>query len=174
LIRLGAHGWEMHPGSRCAGCTPYPGLRDRVFARVMVQRLAADPLALAAMRQVVYGAPPPWTMIRLFPGDTTELMVDLLARGVWHVHAPERPEDQGGGQSEAEEADIAEIEQAPAASSSSDAARPAPPPEEGSLPRNADEAAIAAAMKLASQLGIPFCEECAKAALKRAKETAVA
>ena len=145
-----------------------------MFARVLVQRLAADPLALAAMRQVVYGAPPPWTMIRIFPVDTTELMVDLLARGVWHVHAPERPEDQGGGQLEAEEADIAEIEQAPAASSSDAAPRPAPPPEEGSLPRNADEAAIAVSMKLAAKLGIPFCEECAKAALQRAKGAAVA
>jgi hypothetical protein len=37
-----------------------------------------------------------------------------------------------------------------------------------------DEAAIAAAMKMASRLGIPFCEECAKAALKRSQEPAYA
>ena len=55
---------------------------------------------------------------------------------------------------------------------------PEPPPqrpqEEGSLPRDADEAAIAAGMKMASLLGIPFCEECARAALKRAREAAYA
>lgn len=175
MIRLGAHGWELHVGSRCADCEPFGRMRDRVFARVFMQRFAADPMATAAIRQALRMELPPWTMIRLFDGNATELMADLLVRGEWHVHAPLRMKDQGGGVSEAEEPDIAEIEQAPAAAGSSDPApRPAPPPEEGSLPRTADEAAIAAAMKLASQLGIPFCEECAKAALKRAQEAAVA
>jgi hypothetical protein len=174
-MRLGAHGWELHAGSRCAACEPFAGMRDRVFARVFVQRFATDPLAMAAIREVVRWELPPWTMIRLFSADTTELMADLLVRGHWHVHAPARMEDQGGGQSETEELDIAQIEQAPApARSSNPAPRPAPPPEEGSLPRNADEAAIAAAMKAASAQGIPFCEECARAALSRAQGAAVA
>jgi hypothetical protein len=114
-------------------------------------------------------------MIKLFSVDAADLVADRLARGVWHVHAPARMEDQGGSKSETEEPDIAEIEQAPAAARSSDPApRPAAPPEEGSLPRDADEAAIAAAMKAAAQLGVPFCEECARAALQRARGAAVA
>jgi hypothetical protein len=174
-MRLGAHGWELHAGSRCVACEPYAGLRDRVFARVFVQRFLSDPMAMGAIREVLRLELPPWTMIRVFNVGTTELMTDLLARGLWHVHAPARMEDQGGGQAEAEEPDIAEIEQAPAASTSNDPVRrPAPPPEEGSLPRNADEAAIVASLKLASEQGIPFCEECAKAALKRAQGAAVA
>jgi hypothetical protein len=146
-----------------------------VFARAFAQRLVTDPMAMAAIREVLRLELPPWTMVRLSPVEAAELIADLLARGHWHVHAPARMEEQGGGQLDAEEPDIAEIEQAPVAASSSDPApKPALPPEEGSLPRNADEAAIAAAMKLASELGIPFCEECARAAMQRAKGAAVA
>ncbi|KAA6460914.1 hypothetical protein DYQ86_11575 [Acidobacteria bacterium AB60] len=167
MVRLGAHGWELHPGSRCGGCEPYPGLRDGVFARVFVQGFANDALAMGAIREVLREALPPWTMIRLFSDDAVELLGDLLERGVWHVHAPAPPKDNGGGKSETEELDIAEMVPAAAPAASGAAPRPAPPPEDGSLPRNADEAAIAASMKTAAALGIPFCEECAKAALQR-------
>lgn len=173
-MRLGAHGWGLHAGSRCGFCEPYAGMWDRVFARAFVQQFATDPMAMATIREVVRLELPPWTMIRLFGVGITEVMADLLVQGRWHVHAPVRMEDQGGGQLDAEEPDIAEIEQAPVAAGSSDPApRPAPPPEDGSLPRNADEAAIVAGMKQASIMGTPFCEECAKAA-QRARGAAVA
>jgi hypothetical protein len=175
MIRLGAEGWELHPGIECGNCDPYPGLRDRLWARMFLGRIASDPLAADAIRHALWCGVHPWTMTKTMGVDAVGQMADLLSRGIWHVHAPPLPDDQGGGGSEveAEEEDMAEIAQAPAASDGP-APRPAPPPEEGSLPRNADEAAIAAGMKLASLLGIPFCEECAKAALKRAREAAVA
>ncbi len=175
MVRLGAQGWELHPGTACAVCEPYPGLRDRLRARLFLQRFAKDPLAAEAIRHLLWRETPPWVMTKVTAPDATALMADLLSRGIWHVHAPPKLQDQGGGKSEAEvvEEDIAEIVQAPA-SSSEPAPRPAPPPEEGSLPRDADEAAIAAGMKLASLLGIPFCEECARAAMKRAQGAAVA
>ena len=154
-------------------CKPYPGLRDRLWARMFLLRIAKDPLAAEAIRHALWRDAHPWVMTKTMGVDATGQMADLLSRGIWHVHAPPLPDDQGGGVSEAEEEDIAEIEQVPAASDGP-APRPAPPPEEGLLPRNADEAAIAAGMKLASLLGIPFCEECARAALKRAREAAVA
>jgi len=70
-----------------------------------------------------------------------------------------------------EEEDEAEIVKA-APASREPVVRPQPIAEEGSMPRSADEAAIAESMKTASKLGIPFCEECAKAALKRTREAA--
>jgi hypothetical protein len=165
----------LHPGRECGNCEPYPGLRDRLWARMFLQGLARDPLAAIAIRHVLWGETHSWTMTKITGVDATGQMADLLSRGIWHVHAPPLPEDQGGGggENEAEEEDIADIELA-AAASDGPAPRAAPPPEEALLPRNADEAAIAAGMKLASLLGIPFCEECAKAALARTRGAAVA
>ena len=173
MIRIGADGWELHPGRECGDCEPYPGLRDGLWARMFLQGLARDPLAAVAIRHVLWGETHPWTMTKTTGVDATGQMADLLSRGIWHVHAPRLPDDQGGGVSEAEELDIAEIAPAPAASDGP-APQAAPPPEDALLPRNADEAAIAAGMKLAALLGIPFCEECARAALARARGAAVA
>jgi hypothetical protein len=175
MIRLGVHGWELRPGTECDDCEPYPGMRDLLWARIFLQGMAKDPLAVDAIRHLLWSETHPWTLTKVASVDQTGLMADLLSRGLWHVHAPPIPDDQGGGSSEvdAEEEDIADIEQGPA-SSNDPAPRAAPPPEEASLPRTADEAAIATAMKLAAELGIPFCEECAKAAMNRAREAAVA
>ena len=107
---------------------------------------------------------------------TTDQVIDWMARllelGEWHVHAPELPETGGaaGEDGAAEETDLAQIVSALPSRRESPEPPPVRAPEEGSLPGNADEAAIAAGMKMASLLGIPFCEECARAALKRKRE----
>jgi len=101
-------------------------------------------------------------------------MAKRLADGEWHVHAPSLPDTDSaapGESSAPEEVDLAEIVSSLPASPNSPALPP-PPQKEGQLARNADEQAIAAAMKQASALGMPFCEECARAAMKRAQEAA--
>jgi hypothetical protein len=99
-------------------------------------------------------------------------MAKLLVDGAWHVHAPVLPKTEGAGGSESEEIDLAEIVSSLPLSPTSPEPPAAKPQDEGSLPANADEAAIAEGLKMASLLGIPFCEECARAALKRAQEAA--
>ena len=176
MIRLGVRGWELHRGAACDGCTPVPGLRDRSWACLWLQQLKTDPAALYALRHVLQASNTWWPLHKATSDQTIAWMANLLRDGEWHVHAPVLPDTTGGapGESAAPEEDLADIVSAPPAPGSSPPPRPSPPPQEGQLPRTADEQAIAAAMKQASALGIPFCEECARAALKRAGEAAVA
>jgi hypothetical protein len=173
MIRLGTSGWELYPGPKCADCQPYPGLRDRFWARIFLQKLTKEALAAAAIRHLLWREVHPWPLTRITADDATDHMAVQLSRGIWHVHAPALPQAGGVSNSAPEEEDEAEIIHA-APASRDPVARPQPVQEEGSLPRSADEAAIAAAMKMASRLGIPLCEECAKAALKKPQEAAYA
>jgi hypothetical protein len=174
-IDLGKNGWELHPGPECDSCQPHPGLRNRLSARLFLKLLTKDAVVAAAIRRLLASGGLPWAHTRITADDLNHYAADLLSRGVWHVHPPVLCKGDGArsNESDSEEEDEAEIVQGPAVRNER-AARPQPVPEEGSLPRSADEAAIADAMKLASQLGVPFCEECAKAAMKRAQEAAVA
>ena len=173
MIRLGTSGWELHSGQKCAGCQPYRGLRDGFSARILLQKLTKDAFAAETIRHLLWRQVHPWPLTRITADDATDHMAVLLSRGIWHLHAPALPQAGGVSNCAPEEEDEAEfIKAAPA--SREPVARPQPLQEEGSLPRSADEAAIAAAMKMASRLGIPFCEECAKAALKRSPEPAYA
>ena len=176
MIRLGVRGWELHRGPACAGgCEPVSGLRDRFWASLWLRQFKSEPSAIYVIRHLVAESNSSWPLPKTATDGAIDLMANLLRDGEWHVHAPVLPEGGGaaGTDSAAEEEDLAETVSALPALS--DRPEPPPPPqEEALLPRNADEEAIAAAMKLASQLGIPFCEECARAALKRAREAAVA
>jgi hypothetical protein len=177
MIRLGARGWQLYRGQDCpGGCEAVPGLRDRFWARLWLQRFKSDPAALYEIRRLAAEAGTWWPLHKATHDQAIDWMARLLADGEWHVHAPVMAEGGGGASGDSapqEEEDLAEI--VSSLPRSSDAPEPPPPPqEEALLPRDADEAAIAAAMKLASQLGIPFCEECARAALKRQREAAYA
>ncbi|HEY3627707.1 MAG TPA: hypothetical protein VGL00_15560 [Terracidiphilus sp.] len=174
MIRLGIRGWELYGGPACADCTPYPGLRDAFWARLWLRQFKSDPAVLYQLRHLVLESNTSWPLRSATSDQVIDWMAKLLADGQWHVHAPVLADTggaAGGESSAAEEVDLADV-----VSSLPDLpdspAPPPPPQEEGQLPRSADEAAIAAGMKLAAQLGIPFCEECARAALKRAGETA--
>lgn len=174
MIRLGARGWELHRGWDCGGCQPFPGLRDRLGARLWMQQFKTDQQALHEIRRLVVESSTWWSLSRATTDQTIDWMANLLSDGLWHVHAPVLHDNGAAAQSDST---APVVDQAPFASAESPRRESAPPPpkapdEEDLLPRNADEAAIAASMKLAAQLGIPFCEECARAALKRAREAA--
>jgi len=174
MIRLGSRGWEICRGPACADCTPYPGLRDAFWARLWLRQFKNDPAVLYQIRHMVLEVDTWWALPRGTSDQVIDWMAKLLADGEWHVHAPVLPETGGaasGESSASEEVDLAEIVSSLPALTDSPAPPP-PPQEEGLLPRNADEQAIAAAMKQAAAQGIPFCEECARAAMKRAQEAA--
>jgi len=176
MIRLGVRGWELHRGPACDGCTPVPGLRDRFWVRAWLRQFKSDQASLFAIRQLVSECNTRWPLHKATTDQTIDWMSMLLAEGEWHVHSPVLHDGgaAGGGDTPpAEEEDLAEIVSATSIASERPDL-PKPPAEEGALPRNADEEAIAQSMKLASEQGIPFCEECAKAALKRAREAAYA
>jgi hypothetical protein len=176
MVRLGDKNWELHRGPKCPDCEPVNGLRDRFWATQWLRPFKNDPLNLQTIRRLISENRTSWALSRTTNVQAIEQMAMLLRDGRWHVHAPVLTGNSGGsGESpDDEEEDEAEIVPAAAASRRSSAAPPpkAAEPEEGSLPRNADEAAIAEKLKLASKLNLPFCEECAKAAQKRAPEAA--
>ena len=173
MIRLGSRGWELYPGAACADCQPYSGLRDAFWARQWLQQFKGDSAAQHEFRRVVSSSGTSWPLHIATTEQVIRWMARLLETGQWHVHAPALPDGAGGGGSSApEETDLAERVSSLPSLRGSPEPPPSRPQEEGSLPGNADEAAIAAAMKTASLLGVPFCEECARAALKRSQEAA--
>lgn len=177
MVRLGVRGWELYRGPACVeGCEPLSGLRDRFWARLWLQQLKSEPSALYNIRDILAESNTLWPLHKATIDQAIDCMANLFSDGEWHVHAPALPDNGGAGGSNSapsENENLAEM--LSALPTFNDRPEPPPPPqEEGALPRNADQEAIAAAMKLAAQLGIPFCEECARAALKRAHEAAYA
>lgn len=174
MIRLGSRGWELSRGARCPECTPHPGLRDTFLASSWLRQFKTDPAVLSQIRHLVLETNTWWPLGNTSNDQVIECMARLLAAGEWHAHAPSLPKTDAAAPGEnSGEVDLAEIvSYLPAMADAPPP--PEPPQEQGMLPVNADEAAIAASMKLASQLGIPFCEECARAALKRSREAASA
>jgi hypothetical protein len=82
-----------------------------------------------------------------------------LARGVWRARRPAKKPIAWGPSREPATAPFALADRrAPTASRTS-------APEASVFPDDVDFAAIAAAQKEAAELGVPFCEECARAAL---------
>jgi hypothetical protein len=174
MVRLGSQGWELHRGPACADCTPFPNLRDAFWAREFLRQFKSDSAAIYEFRQMVLPAVTWWPLRLATTEQVMGWMARLLELGEWHVHAPVLPDTDGAaGGGGSEETDLAEIVSALAAVVEP-AERPAPSLVEGSLPRDADEQAIAESMKNASALGVPFCEECAREAQKRAREAAIA
>jgi hypothetical protein len=83
-----------------------------------------------------------------------------LAQGLWRVHRPAREWVRASLAAEPDAGPAFPLD----ARSSPPPPSAAPPPEGSTFPNDADLAAIAAVQKAAAEMGIPFCEECAKAA----------
>jgi hypothetical protein len=123
---------------------------------------------MTAMRNVLRFEGPSVPMNRLRDEDVIEQVAHLVKSGLWHVC---QPVVRVYNVSIAEEPAVMPVPRR--------GASPPPPPfsdvsEPATLPANADQAAIAAAMTMASKLGIPFCEECFKKALRRGAARAAA
>jgi hypothetical protein len=168
LIKLG--GWQLHRVSKCSSARTLDALEQGTAAKNWLQAYRRDPFAMMAMRNVLRVEGPAIPVNRLRDEDVIEQVANLVKSGVWHVCEPVM---RVYNVLVAQEPAVMPVPRwGPAAS-------PPPPPisdvpEPASLPANADQAATAAAMTLASKLGIPFCEECFKAALRRKAAQAAA
>jgi hypothetical protein len=164
--------WQLHKsGVRCLARRPLE-LEKRFSAKHWLQKFRHDIFAMTTMRQVLLVEGWSTALPRLRPDQVIEQVAHLLESRRWHVCVP-----------------VIKLypmnvlnESAPSAFSPIPRLGPRgseailPPPdvqEEPTLPVNADHAAIAAGMEIASQLGIPFCEECMRKALRKAVAPAV-
>jgi hypothetical protein len=147
-------------------------LQDRFLARQWLRQFKGDAIAIRDIRDLLSHEGASGTLSRMTDDDLIAQMANVLNYGFWHVH-PQPVVVSAGGSSgagkQAEEPEPApEARRAPARAGSPEVLVPVE--EAASLPGTADEAAIAATLKRASEQGIPFCEECMKAALKNAQQ----
>lgn len=167
VVNLG--GWQLHRVSNCGSAQVLDALEQGSAAKHWLQAQLKDPFAMTAMRTAlrVEGSPVP--MNRLRDEDVIEQVAHLVKGGLWHVCQPVM---RVYNVMLAEEPAVMPVPRRGSAASPpplvSDVAEPA------SLPANADQVATAAALSQASQLGVPFCEECFKAALRRGAAQAAA
>jgi hypothetical protein len=168
VVNLG--GWQLHRASNCRSTRTLEALEQGSAARYWLQEYRKDPFAMTAMRNVLRVEGPSVPMNRLRDEDVIEHVAHLLKGGLWHICEPVM---RVYSVLLAQEPAIMPVPRWGSAAPSS------PPlvsdiPDPVSLPANADQAAIAAAMTLASKAGIPFCEECFKSAVRRASAQAAA
>jgi hypothetical protein len=168
IVNLG--GWQLHRAGNCGSTRTLDALEQGSAAKHWLQAYRKDPFAMTAMRNALLVERPPVPMNRLRDEDVIEQVAHLLKRGLWHVCEPVM---RVYNVLLAQEPAVMPVPRWGSAAS------PPPPPvsdvpEPASLPANADQAAIAAAMAQASKLGIPFCEECFKKAMRRAAAEAAA
>jgi|HubBroStandDraft_6_1064221.scaffolds.fasta_scaffold15811_4 hypothetical protein len=160
VVNLG--GWQLHRASNCRSTRTLEALKQGSAAKHWLEAYRKDPFAMTAMRGVLRVEGPPVPMNRLREDDVIEQVAHLVKSGLWHVCEPVM---RVYGVLLAEEPAVMPVPRWGAAASA-----PPPPfsevPEPATLPANADQATIAAGMTSAAQLGVPFCEECFKRAVK--------
>ena len=109
MLRLGAQQWELYRRGECRECQPLTRLRDRFAARQWLQQFRGNALCLGALRQLLSReASVSLRLDRATDDEILEQAAQLLATGVWHVHAPEtsRPANtQGPGSAEPKESE---------------------------------------------------------------------
>jgi hypothetical protein len=92
--------------------------------------------------------------------DVQTLIAAQLSQGLLRVYRPKREIVRASLSAEPDVGPAFPLD----ARASAPAPSPSPVPEGSTFPNDADLAAIAEVQKAAAALGIPFCEECAKAA----------
>jgi hypothetical protein len=170
MLRLGAQKWELHRGSECQDCKPVFGLQDRFLARQWLRQFQGDAIAIRDIRDLLSHEGASGTLSRMTDDELIAQMANLLNYGFWHVHPQPVVVSAGGSSGAGTQAEAPEPEARRAPDRARSPEVPVPVEEAASLPGTADEAAIAATLKQASEQGIPFCEECMKAALRNAQQ----
>jgi hypothetical protein len=123
---------------------------------------------MIAMRRVLVEEGLSFPQNRLRDNDVIDQVANLVTRGVWHFCEPMMRifPISASASSESAFVPVPRRGRAPQSFATS------PPPQELPAPPTlagyADQAAIARVLEAASQTGVPFCEECAKAATARA------
>jgi hypothetical protein len=121
MLRFGAQQWETFRHGECAQCRLTARLRDRTSARQWLQQFKGDEAAMSALRQMLSRERS--ISLRLdgaSDDDVLDQAAQLLAGGVWHVHAPRGMHGgAGGGSPDANQPADADQESPPPAKSPS-------------------------------------------------------
>lgn len=158
--------WKLCRSDRCANCEPMPGLRDSYWSRQWLQQFATDPISMFALRGLLTqeGHQP---VCDLSDSGILDAVVADLSSGALHICGQTVmvvPEASAGPAQPASDPPPPKVERTPAVQTVSKR-RPEPAPEAATLSAHTDLVAVAQSLKSASEHGIPFCEECARAAL---------
>lgn len=137
-------------------------LRDRSAARAALARARTDAADVRALRRFV-AEQLPARAFQLDDAAVFDQVVAWLATGKLRLALPPREIAARSGKKPEAQAPIAEPARPAAAS------EPAPALVESTFPDDIDAPAIAAAMKEAARLGIPFCEECTRKRLAQGR-----
>ncbi len=158
---IGLGGWQLHRAGECLLARRLAGIEIGLSARYWLQSFRQDTFAMTAMRKVLLAEGSTLLLTRLREEDAIEQVAHFLKSGRWHVCEPVMRVYPVTAKEPAPAAFIPFPRRAPRPS------EPAPVREVAETPTlagNADQAAIAAVLKLAASTGVPFCEECAKMA----------
>jgi hypothetical protein len=165
-IRLGAQTWNVCWQGQCHGCEDTHHRRTRSWAQEWAAHFRSNPEAISALRRL-------WGHSERFDvaTETDELLLDriafLVGAGRLNICNIFRPTVAGTPVEEGASAVPAGAVPVSRSRSEAEAAVPAAA-EPPTLSDNIDETLIAAVMKDAARLGIPFCEECLRARVKAA------
>jgi hypothetical protein len=165
-IRLLGDTWILHHWSRCPNPDGLLRFHHRDAALTWLLRFRSDLLAMSVLRELARDCHPAQWAWRFKEEDFLRHLAGVLAEQ-WHVHLLDRPVFAGraaaGTAPVSKDLPVPRWRPAPR-----EAAAPAlPPPEPDTLAAATDGAATAAALCRAADLGVPFCEECQKAAMAR-------
>jgi hypothetical protein len=128
--------------------------RDASHARQFLSQFKSDPVAMASLRTLVGERDWLHSPARLSDDEVIKAVGSLLARGDLVAGFEWKPRIKAPVKEEAEAAGAASPSREPQAQE----------PDPNTFGGDHDAAAQAAALSAAAQSGVPFCEECARAA----------
>ncbi len=159
--------------SQCSGCDSLVRAGDATAARQWVGRFIGDEVTMARLRQLALSVGAEASPQLCDDQALADRITAGITAGSIRVCGPAKPVTLYG----------LAVVRAPAAAPAPPAPSPAPPraapvaappPVETTFGSDLDVAAMVAVLRAAAQDGVPFCEECAKAAAKRQLEAASA
>lgn len=159
--------WDFHPWHRCEALSALTTFPDRHAAFCWLKQFRSDPVSMAILHSVVAEGGPGGSVSSRYGDDQVlEDLSWLLSRGVLHAHRVPPPRTAWRiAEEEADSAEAAAFPSRPVTPQAGAVSSPAKAVEElDTFSSQTDAAATAAVLRSAAADGLPFCEECAKAA----------
>lgn len=167
--------WDFHTWDRCGELGGARNFADRKAAAFWLMQFKSDLSAMANFRTLAASSSDAGpALIRSNDNEVLKILSSLLDRGILHAHSLPAPATAFRfGQSSAVSG-----KETPAARSPNTSQRASTQPQPSTAPQKlaeeddtfsytTDGAATAAVLRSAAASGVPFCEECAKAAAAR-------
>ena len=158
--------------SQCSGCESLVRAGDATAARQWVGRFVGDEVTMARLRQLALAAGAEASPQRCDDHALAERIAAGIMAGSMRVCGPAKAPSLYGLAAAMTPIAAPAAPPAPSPTPPRVAPEAAPPPVETTFGSDLDVAAMVAVLVLAAQAGVPFCEECAKAAGKRAEASA--